>query len=242
MKILLIILCILIASPVMCGLEFDSASSGYIDCGQDSSLDFGSGSFTVSAWVKTINASQRIATKRDSVILWLLGTNGDDGTFIIRDSDSNIASVTGGTVSDGDWHHVVGMRDEANSLISVYVDTILSDSAIESSVGSTDSTVDLYIGSSVAYPSYFDGIIDDVRIYNRALSLPEIQSIYHSRGSDNIINGLVGRWLMNEDTDGATTSGAGSTIDISGNGNDGSPTDTPITYRATPIKLIRRPR
>ena len=46
---------------------------------------------------------------------------------------------------------------------------------------------------------------------------------------------------MNEGSSGSVASGTDSCIDISGNGNDGTPTNSPI-YRATPIKLIRRPR
>ena len=46
---------------------------------------------------------------------------------------------------------------------------------------------------------------------------------------------------MNEKPDGSTATVASSVIDISGNGNHGTPANSPV-YRAAPIKLIRRPR
>ena len=64
-----------------------------------------------------------------------------------------------------------------------------------------------------------DGIIDEPRIWNRALSATEIASMYFN----NIVprDGLVGEWLFNE--------GSGTTaLDTSGNGNNG--TITGATY------------
>jgi len=76
-----------------------------------------------------------------------------------------------------------------------------------------------------------------MRLYNRQVSLAEIKSIYYAQGNDNIVNGLVGRWLMNEKPDGQAATVANSVIDISGNGNHGTPVNSP-TYRGAPMKLI----
>jgi hypothetical protein len=60
---------------------------------------------------------------------------------------------------------------------------------------------------------YGNGFIDDVRIYNRALSASEVESLYNGQYVDS--DGLVGHWAMNE--------GEGGTVaDLSGNGNDGT--------------------
>ena len=70
--------------------------------------------------------------------------------------------------------------------------------------------------------------------------LPEIKAIYspQTRGIDNIVNGLVGRWLMNEKHSGATATVASSVIDVSGNGNHGTPVNNPI-YRQAPMRLYK---
>ena len=49
---------------------------------------------------------------------------------------------------------------------------------------------------------YYNGILSDVRIYNRSLSANEIAEIYHKRGADRVWQGLVGWWRLDELTSG----------------------------------------
>jgi hypothetical protein len=70
----------------------------------------------------------------------------------------------------------------------------------------------LYIGTDKSGQG-LSGIIDDVRIYNRALSATEVEQLYEGRFTDT--TGLVGHWKMDE--------GTGTTVaDSSGNGNTGT--------------------
>jgi hypothetical protein len=66
---------------------------------------------------------------------------------------------------------------------------------------------------------YFPGLIDDVRIYNRALSASEITDLYN--GKEVSTEGLVGWWAMNEGEDGTCTGGT-DVCDLSGNANHGT--------------------
>ncbi len=76
--------------------------------------------------------------------------------------------------------------------------------------------------------NYFDGLIDEVRIYNRALSAEEIQDLYQAtRGKfhsskKGLTDGLVGMWSF----DGPHMFG-NTALDISGQGNDGALTNGP---------------
>ena len=79
---------------------------------------------------------------------------------------------------------------------------------------------------------YYNGILFDVRIYNRALTANEIAEIYHKRGADRVWQGLVGRWRLDEFVTGA------SVRDLSGNGNHGTPYNSPV-YQASPHRLRR---
>ncbi len=83
-----------------------------------------------------------------------------------------------------------------------------------------------------------DREIFDLRCYDRALSLAEIQSIYHAQGNDSIINGLLGRWFLDEEPDGTACAGAGVVKDVSGGDHHGTPANNP-TYRAAPFKPVR---
>jgi hypothetical protein len=62
------------------------------------------------------------------------------------------------------------------------------------------------------------GRLDDVRIYNRALSATEVEQLYEGRFTDT--TGLVGHWKMDEGTDG-TCAGGLDVCDHSGNENHG---------------------
>ncbi len=75
----------------------------------------------------------------------------------------------------------------------------------------SDTGRDLHIGRRSTY--YLKGLIDDVRIYNRALSAGEIEDIY--KGKNTSASGLVGHWSMHEGEEGFVS-------DISGNNNHGT--------------------
>lgn len=83
----------------------------------------------------------------------------------------------------------------------------------------------VYIGGKPSGGDNTNGKIDEVRIYNRALSATEVSALYNSKAavmnavSNGGISGLVGYWPL----DGSTTNWAtGVTSDVSGNGNNGT--------------------
>ena len=158
------------------GQEFDGLND-YVDAGTDTSLDMGSGDFTLSAWIQT--------TATDSPVI---AGKGGDGTLGIRyllrvgplgelrviiDDEPNkvelVSAVTG--YNDGFWHHVVGVRDGTN--LRLYVDgtaDVNSPSDI-TGVGSLDSPRVFSIGSIIDEPTvlqsrFFGGLIDEVRVSN----------------------------------------------------------------------------
>lgn len=83
------------------------------------------------------------------------------------------------------------------------------------------------------------GWMDDARVYDRILSAKEVETIYAARGRDNIIDGLVGRWLFDEKHHGAAA--VGTAYDISDRGNHATTTGTP-TYNESEISARREAR
>jgi len=74
------------------------------------------------------------------------------------------------------WYHVAGTND--GSSLKLYVNGRLEGSASSSSL--TGFSYNAYIGCDPTYPLYYNGLIDDVRIYDRALSAAEIEELYNS--------------------------------------------------------------
>jgi len=153
--------------------------------------------FTYSLWVKiptTENYGMILSQRRFSdgiqVLDLAIGYNGwhnygaGNLTFLVRNDAGKIDDVAAGKINDDEWHHVVVYRDE-NEYV-VYVDGIISDSFPNINKGAI--TTDLrHMGSEQKWilsrftsedNIYLKGQMDNVRIYNRALSAGEIQAIY----------------------------------------------------------------
>ncbi|MGA8170461.1 MAG: LamG-like jellyroll fold domain-containing protein [Methylocystis sp.] len=83
--------------------------------------------------------------------------------------------TTSRAVNDGVWHHLVATFDGRNHRL--YLDGMLQGSA--ALVTNTALSGDLYIGGPHQSPSiFFDGAIDEVRVYNRAISAQEVAQLY----------------------------------------------------------------
>lgn len=89
-----------------------------------------------------------------------------------------IASVTNNFSTT--WQHLAITYNQTN--LSLYLNGVLENSIITSIIPSTNSLA-LWLGATYGSsgPGYFNGTIDEVRIYNRSLSSPEITALYQNR-------------------------------------------------------------
>lgn len=185
------------------GLEFDGVDD-YVDCESGSSLDLGTiGSLAF--WFKpdalfnssTVQNDTLLARYQDNdygVHIILTGTefasgNPTDGSLHMKIEsgggvyvyvDTNIVSWNA-----EQWYHAVFTRN--GSSYKVYIDGIDDTSAVVGSntdIVTFNNTANWYIGGgtaesvATAHTRYFNGSIDSVRVYNRALSADEIAWSY----------------------------------------------------------------
>jgi fibronectin type 3 domain-containing protein len=164
-------------------LSFTSPST-YVVVPDSSSLRISTDEMTVAAWVKinsfplrSSNTDPAIVEKDGSeFMLGLAGSNSNTPRFRLT-TTSGTVTVQFGSSSVGRWYHYVGVYD--GSKMRLYESGVLIGSKAQS--GTIDmSTVDLNIGHRSLYNSYVDGTIDEVRIYNRALTGVEVQALYNS--------------------------------------------------------------
>ena len=141
---------------------------------------------TVSAWIK-VNAFdknyQTIISKGDTS--WRLQRNAGTDTLEFGCMGLPIPNNSWGgiygkiNVNDGQWHHAAGTYD--GSRISLYVDGA-SDVSVDVVGTIRANDYEVYIGENVEKPGRFwNGLIDDVRVYNYALSADEIKGLASSR-------------------------------------------------------------
>jgi len=164
-------------------LNFDG-SDDYVDVVDpiDGSLDFGTNDFTISLWVKTTDTSGTVLSKSSGGIGYKYGlANGWGGTSIFWFEDGNnpgsdYTYVTT-DITDGIWHHVVGIADHTKVNVQIYVDGVYDPGvggADVSTAGSYNNDADLYIGYSD-----FNGQIDDAKVFNYALTEGQIKTEYN---------------------------------------------------------------
>jgi hypothetical protein len=192
-------------------------TNAYVDVGDPGSgaLDFGSGDITMSAWVNV-----RSHVSQGSCCNFILGKYSAAsgaapgyGLFFASDGLPQVSMHDG--TNDGNqigttniigtgWHHIVGVR--SGTTVTLYVDSVVEDSGSVPGLGSTSNADPLLIGTTVnADERNINGAVDDVRIYNRALSAAEVKTIYNEgvgtvigkSQANKVSNGLVGYWSFN---------------------------------------------
>lgn len=157
-------------------LEF-SGKGDYVEISNEANFDIND-QITISAWVNITDVPQEwtgIVTKGDSA--WRLSTSFAKNVFhfgIARDDYLNGQA----TVDSGQWHNVVCVYDGQE--IRIYVDGKLDASMPRTGpIGTNDYPV--CIGENIELTGHcFHGLIDDVRIYNYALSENEVVKLYNS--------------------------------------------------------------
>ena len=146
----------------------------YMGTDDESAFDI-SGNITLSAWVKVSqfdNASMYIISKSGSYYIYK-GFNSGALTFSCEGTGRSVVGTV--NIVDGKWHHVVGVYDGTKKYI--YVDGKLDKSMNSSGVITTNNNP-LRVGNDAVWPdNEYNGSIDDVRIYNRALSAAEITAM-----------------------------------------------------------------
>ncbi|MGI8905628.1 MAG: LamG domain-containing protein [Candidatus Sumerlaeaceae bacterium] len=82
-------------------------------------------------------------------------------------------TIQSGVKADGAWHHVAATREAASGTIKLYVDGALASSGTAGTQSLT-APPDLRLGSLQTNLGFYDGLLDEVRIWNKVLSSFEI--------------------------------------------------------------------
>ena len=170
--------------PVL-GLD---GSGDYVTIDDDSSLDVTQ--FSVSVWFKTTLGGghkqiieKRENSKSDNYNNFYLNVNdGSDDKISAMMSDGSSVSVirSDGAITSDVWCHVVEVFDGTTHMM--YVNGVLqsdTDTSVSSPYIAGTQTTHIGVNRGFGnYNYYFDGKIEDVRVYDRALSGPEVFQLY----------------------------------------------------------------
>ena len=171
-------------------LAFNGANS-FVTVSDSPQLRLATNDFTICGWVFetriTSDANNTILAKRGSGSAngWILGIGGQNTIDLSRFDfgvsaggiNPNIASTQ--VVTTNQWHHVAVVYHNASQFIKMFVDGALDSTASGFPSPNASTSVDMHIGNdSAASHYYFNGILDDFRIYSRALTDAEVSQLY----------------------------------------------------------------
>jgi hypothetical protein len=158
-------------------IELDG-SGDYVQIAEESAFDI-TGQITIACWVNIhsmANEWMAIVTKGDNS--WRLSTVQNQRKFHASVNDWQTFRISGNTgVSANKWHHVATVYD--GKKMCIYVDGEL-DVCQPWTGGIARNDYDVLIGENAQEKGrYFDGLIDDVQIYNYALKEADITALYN---------------------------------------------------------------
>lgn len=105
---------------------------------------------------------------------------GDQVAFGVGSPGNDVTIQSVRSVTDGQWHHVAATRTAANGAMALYIDGTL-DATGTGSTGSKTAPPSLRIGSLQTAINYFNGQLDEVRLYASAIPAEEIYRLSTNR-------------------------------------------------------------
>ncbi len=174
---------------------FDGQTS-YIQVGDSPDLRLGGTDFTLNAWVKldayNTSYASSILSKRlpggaDKGWLWSIHGNVDAnaGQITFGQGSGGFNSFSHTNINTGSWHMLTGIYNYAAQVFYCYIDGVLDNTTNNIPTNSPTISSALYIGRDNRTINdngyFFEGSLDEIRLYKRQLSNVEIQKLYTNR-------------------------------------------------------------
>ncbi|MEC3906482.1 LamG-like jellyroll fold domain-containing protein [Tamlana sp. 2201CG12-4] len=178
--------------PPIASIDFD----GVDDYLSGTSFIDGLGNVTIMAWIKTDSGNSTdmtIAGEDTGCRLWL--QNGNKPMFTVKTAGNSEASLgcTCTAINYDEWHHITGVYSSVTGDMSLYVDgEFISSTSVGASGAVIENTEDSNgnfevgrLSSDVSNKEYFKGDIDEVRVFDVALTEDQIQQMVYQEIEDN---------------------------------------------------------
>ncbi len=205
-------------------LGFDGVND-YVDCGNGTSIQITSDRITLEAWInaaawKTNVWDGSIIAKEDTYPAGFMLRCGNNGRVnFALGNDHWWELTTEPALVTGRWYHLAGVYDGV--FMKIYVDGILKATG-RPTEGINDAENNLFIGSSASYTSRtFNGMIDEVRIWNVARTQSQIQNTMNNNLVGNE-SGLKAYYKFNQGTAGGNNNTVLTLTDGTSNNNTGT--------------------
>lgn len=183
---------------------FNQVDAAYIDCGNDASLNFGEGSFTIEFWMMRANNGDVVTSRRilgkgamgngttDNGWTFWASTNGIN--FGVNPGANRTIRGVSGVMTAGTWYHIAGICDRSGYMSLLLNGVVVSYIAAPSgSVSHATNGLHIGNGSPLVSTLYWDGLVDEIRIWNYARTVAQINEFKDKRLVEGD-SGLVGHY------------------------------------------------
>jgi len=173
-------------------LSFDGTDD-YVDCGNNSNLDITTNDFTVALWAKSFGFTSggTILSKQSWFEFngpgYFIAYPNNPPSIYVGVYDTKRHTIRTPLESTFDWTHITMVKD--GSQIKVYINgmaTGIGESTTDVT-GSLSNTKNLLIGKNEYNNGFFNGLIDEIAIYNRSLTSEEIQQLMELNNEGSVI-------------------------------------------------------
>lgn len=216
-------------------LEASSSQYAYITDANQTGLDI-TGDISIEVWIKpeSININSAIVSKfrgvdgKRSYTLTPKSTNKIEFVYSSNGTAVTVCSTDDAILTNtGVWYHIAVTADVSEKDVKFYVNGSLVDCTLTSNSATSifNSAMPFLVGAqgeSGAYGGYFDGLIDEVRVWNDVRTPTEIADNYQKELVGNEA-GLVGYWKFNNDATDTTSNNN----DLTLSGSPSYSTDVP---------------
>lgn len=217
-------------------------TNDYIDLGNKFDFIQQTCEFTVSGWFKFDNYA---STAANQGLLSSNYTGSAKGFYLIYDNRFNTKRVRAGLyagstvfaevnngILDNNWHHIAATCAGVGGSYKLFIDGSLVNTKTAPATTTNSANATMKVGNaSSTVSAYFGGLVDEVAIFDSALTDSNISDIYNSGSPDWLTSySPVGWWRMGDDD-----SGTGTTITDQGSGgNNGTLTNGPTFSTTVP--------
>jgi len=171
-------------------MSFDG-SNDYIDIGTDLKSTFdGATAFTISAWFKYDTANPNYST----IIQQEYTAAGDNYLATVRLTNTSTPQISNRNVTltdttalnSGQWYHIVSVFDGSSQTLTMYIDgsQVTQNISAGSSMLTSAAGSKCIIGANANNDRFLDGFIDEVAIWDTALTSTQVSEIYNATGTN----------------------------------------------------------
>ncbi|WP_145040733.1 LamG domain-containing protein [Gimesia chilikensis] len=155
---------------------FDGTQYLRVPVNAASPLNFEDSSFTIALWVKP----DAIGTSKKYLSLGTLSIQDDGANRVSFYMPGTSKTFSGADMTTGAWQLIVCAYDSVNNLMKISRNGAAYETAAQSTGAAALSDGYLYVGSSTTPDAYYDGELDSLTIWSKALSQAEVTELYNS--------------------------------------------------------------